>query len=166
MDRLLAGFALLFLAAAVGAAEPLPDGKALFSATLSDLADKPVVLARLRGRPLVVNFWARWCDPCRREIPELAKRAGRYKARGLETVGIAIEDRADEVRSFAKTYGMDYRVLVAKDQGIPLLQASGDVGGGLPYTLAVNRRGRVVFSKLGAMTPADMDAAFAAALKP
>lgn len=164
MDRLLSALALLFFAVAVSAAQP--DGKALFAATLTDLADRPVALASLRGHPLVVNFWARWCDPCRREIPGLAKRAKRFKGRGLELVGIAIEDRVDEVRMFAKTYGMDYRVLLAKDQGIPLLQASGDGAGGLPYTLAVDRRGRVVFSKLGAMTPADMDDAFAAALKP
>lgn len=166
MARLLIGFVLALWVAAVGAQQSQPDGKALFAATLSDLAGRPVALASLRGRPLVINFWARWCDPCRKEIPELAKRAAQARGRGLQVIGIAIEDDAEAVRSFARTYGMDYRILLAKDQGIGLLQASGDPGGGLPYTLAVNRRGRVTFSQVGALAPAEMDAAFAAALKP
>jgi thiol-disulfide isomerase/thioredoxin len=165
MNRSGAGFVLLFFSAAVLAQEPLPDGKALFAASLSDLADKPVPMASLRGRPLVVNFWARWCGPCREEIPQLALRAARFRSRGLEVVGIAIEDQAGAVRDFARTYGMDYRILLAKEQGIPLLQASGDPMAGLPFTLAIDQRGNVVFKKVGAMKPAEMDTAFAAALK-
>ncbi len=159
MKRLLLGLALLSTVAA--AQEAVPDAKVLFSSTLDGLDGKPVALAALRGKPLVVNFWARWCGPCREEIPELAKRAA--AAPDIDVVGIAIEDQAEAVRDFARAYGMDYSVLLAKDKGIPLLQALGDAKAGLPFTLAVDRSGRVAYSKLGRMSAADMDAAFAAA---
>jgi peroxiredoxin len=145
-------------------AEP-PSSAPLFAATLTDLQDKPAELARYRGRPLVVNFWARWCGPCREEIPQLVSERARLKDRGLEVVGIAIEDNTDSVRDFAKAYEMDYPVLLARDQGIALMQALGNPRAGLPYTLVLDRNGKVVASKLGPMNKDEMAASFAAALK-
>jgi thiol-disulfide isomerase/thioredoxin len=145
-------------------AEP-PSSAPLFAAALTDLQDKPTELARYRGRPLVVNFWARWCGPCREEIPQLVSERARLKDRGLEVVGIAIEDNTESVRDFAKAYDMDYPVLLAKEQGIPLMQALGNRRAGLPYTLVLDRDGKVIASKLGPMTQEEMAASFAAALK-
>lgn len=132
-------------------AEP-PSSAPLFAATLTDLQDAPADLARYRGRPLVVNFWARWCGPCREEILQLVSERARLKDRGLEVVGIAIEDNTESVRDFAKAYEMDYPVLLAKDQGIALLQAQGNSRAGLPYTLVLDRNGKVAASKLEPMT--------------
>lgn len=137
----------------------------LFAATLADSQDKPVALATLKGRPLVVNFWARWCGPCRQEIPDLVRERARLKGQGLEVIGIAIEDKPEPVREFAKAYEMDYPIFIAKDQGIPLMQALGNSRAGLPYTLVLDRQGKVVASKLGPMSKDEMAAAFAAALK-
>lgn len=145
-------------------AEPLSTAP-LFAATLTDTDDKPAELARYKGRPLVVNFWARWCGPCREEIPHLVSERARHKDHGLEVIGIAIEDKAEPVRDFAKAYDMDYPVLIAKDRGIPLMQALGNSRAGLPYTLVLDRQGKVIASKLGPMTKDEMAAAFAAALK-
>lgn len=138
---------------------------ALFAATLSNLDDKPAALAAWKGKPLIVNFWARWCGPCRAEIPELSKLRAAYKGKGLEVIGIAIEDKPEPVRDFAKAYDMDYPVVLAKDQGIALMQALGNSKGGLPFTIAVDRKGEIVTRKLGAIKPAELEAAAAAALK-
>jgi thiol-disulfide isomerase/thioredoxin len=146
-------------------AEDLPPAEPLFAATLSDVADKQVAMSAYKGKPLIVNFWARWCAPCREEIPELSKARAKYKARGLEVIGIAIEDKPDAVREFAKAYEIDYPVVLAKSKGLSMMQALGNTRAGLPFTVAINRRGEIVASKLGAMNRADLDAAAEAALK-
>ena len=140
-------------------------GDALFAATLSGTDDKPVALAGLRGKPLIVNFWARWCAPCRVEIPELIKTQEKYRKRGLLVVGIGLEDKAESVRDFMKAYEMDYTVLLAKGGGIELMQALGNTRAGLPFTVAIDRRGEIVAIKLGAMKRSELDAAGEAALK-
>ena len=144
-------------------AEDLPSSSPLFAATLNDLDDKPVALERYRGKPLIVNFWARWCGPCRVEIPELIaiRRANKGK---LEVLGIGIEDKADAAKEFAKAYEMDYPVFVAREKGIPLMQALGNTKGGLPFTIVIDRNGQVVQKKMGIMKKADFEAAAELAL--
>ncbi|MBI5784801.1 MAG: TlpA family protein disulfide reductase [Rhodocyclales bacterium] len=142
-----------------------PASAPLFAATLVDTQDKPVALEKYRGRPLVVNFWARWCGPCRTEIPLLIKLREDYRQRGLEVLGIAIEDKTEAVRDFAKAYEMDYPVLLAKDQGLPLMQALGNSKQGLPFTVAIDAKGKLVLIKMGGITGAELTAAADAALK-
>jgi len=145
-------------------ADELPSSKPLFVATLNDLDDKPVALEHYKGKPLVVNFWARWCAPCRAEIPELVKFRAANKGK-VEVLGIGIEDKTEPAKEFAKTYAMDYPVFVAKEQGIPLMQALGNTKGGLPYTLFIDRNGQVIQKKMGLLGKADFDAVQEALLK-
>ena len=142
----------------------MPSSALLFEATLNDLDDKPVALERYRGKPLIVNFWARWCGPCRVEIPELIAIRQAHKGK-LEVLGIGIEDKADAAKEFARAYEMDYPVFVAKDKGIPLMQALGNTKGGLPFTVVIDRNGQVVQKKMGIMKKADLEAAAELALK-
>jgi thiol-disulfide isomerase/thioredoxin len=158
-------FSALSLASAKDAAvADFPSAEPFHTAILSDYEDKPVALSTYKGKPLVVNFWARWCGPCRAEIPELVKTRAQYKGR-VEVLGLALEDKPEAVREFAKAYDIDYPVLLTKNKGIPLMQALGNAKAGLPFTLALNRQGKVVYLKLGAMKAADVEAAFAAAVK-
>lgn len=142
----------------------MPSSALLFAATLNDLDDKPVALERYRGKPLIVNFWARWCGPCRVEIPELIAIRQAHKGK-LEVLGIGIEDKADAAKEFARAYEMDYPVFVARDKGIPLMQALGNTKGGLPFTVVIDRNGQVVQKKMGIMKKADLEAAAELALK-
>jgi thiol-disulfide isomerase/thioredoxin len=156
---------LLALCSTLSSADDLPSSAPLFAATLNDLDDKPVALERYKGKPLVVNFWARWCGPCRAEIPELIKFRAAHKGK-IEILGIGIEDKAEPAKEFAKAYEMDYPVFIAKDKGIPLMQALANTKGGLPYTLFVDRRGQVVKVKLGQIRQADLNGMAEALLKP
>ncbi|MGE5465904.1 MAG: TlpA family protein disulfide reductase [Ignavibacteria bacterium] len=171
MARLVRGAAAGVLAATVvalslwslrAAAEPREAG--FFGETLVGLDGAPAPLAALRGKPLVVNFWARWCAPCRVEMPQLSAYAARYKRRGVELLGVAVEDKPEVVQAFVRAYGVDYPVVVAGPRGVPLLQLFGDTTAGLPYTVVFDRRGNVVFRKLGALGAAEMETAFSAAL--
>ncbi|MCG2577287.1 TlpA family protein disulfide reductase [Dechloromonas sp. XY25] len=163
MKKPLAALALAFFSA-LATAQEMPSSAPLFAATLNDLDDKPVALERYKGKPLVVNFWARWCGPCRAEIPELIKFRNAHKGK-IEVLGIGIEDKAEPAKEFAKAYDMDYPVFVAKEQGIPLMQALGNTKAGLPYTLFIDRNGHVVQRKMGIVKKPDLDAAQEALLK-
>jgi len=147
---------VLAFSATLASAQDMPSSAPLFAATLNDLDDKPVALERYKGKPLIVNFWARWCGPCRAEIPELIKFRNAHKGK-VEVLGIGIEDKAEPAKEFAKAYDMDYPVFVAKEQGIPLMQALGNTKAGLPYTLFIDRHGNVIQRKMGVVRKPDFD---------
>lgn len=136
----------------------------LFSAKLANLDDKLVALENYRGKPLVVNFWARWCAPCRAEIPELVRFRQSHKGK-IEVLGIGIEEKAEPVKEFARAYDMDYPVFIAKEQGIPLMQALGNSKAGLPYTIFLDGKGGIVQKKMGLLKPADLEEAAQPMLK-
>jgi len=156
-----AALALLLTAATVQAAA----ADHLFAVKLTGTDDKPVALESFRGKPLIVNFWARWCGPCRKEIPELVQVQDKYRKAGLVVLGIGLEDKAESVRDFMKAYDVNYTVLLARDQGIPLMQALGNVRAGLPFTVIIDRRGEILATKLGAMNREQLEAAGKAAIQ-
>jgi thiol-disulfide isomerase/thioredoxin len=93
--------------------EPVPAGDlASLDFTLKDMHGKDVNLASFRGRPIILNFWATWCGPCKAEIPALIELADRYKAQQLVVLGVSVDDSPEELRQFAAEYKMNYPVLV------------------------------------------------------
>lgn len=139
------------------------NSEALFAATLYDLANQPVKFAARRGQPMIVNFWARWCPPCRVEIPELV--ALQQRKTGVEVIGINIESDPAPVRDFSRAYDINYPVLLTRESGIDLMRALGNSKAGLPFTIVLNREGKVVASRLGAMTREQLDVAVERALR-
>jgi thiol-disulfide isomerase/thioredoxin len=103
----------------------------------------------LQGKPLVVNFWATWCGPCVKEMPELDHFAQDMAPQGWQVLGLAI-DKVDAVRSFLQTTPVRFPIAVAGLEGLALVQALGNTSGGLPFTLILDAQGQVLQRKMGA----------------
>ncbi|MEI7431875.1 MAG: TlpA disulfide reductase family protein [Betaproteobacteria bacterium] len=145
-----------------------PASEALFAFVATDADNQPFKLSNLRGRPLVVNFWARWCGPCRQEMPDLAAMDAKYRGRGIVILGLAVEELQyrEAVRDFAKAYDLDYTVLLTgSDQGVELMTALGNDKSALPFTVVIDRNGKLLTKKLGAMSKAEMEAAIKQAIR-
>lgn len=107
-------------------------------------------LSQFRGHPVIVDFWATWCGPCRREIPELKSIYSRYhKSRGLEVIGVACDTiQGDGIRAvapFVEEFKINYPILVADDTVIDALGVEA-----IPTTLFIGRDGRLVSRVMGA----------------
>jgi peroxiredoxin len=114
---------------------------------LPDLAGSRWQLSDRRGRVVLVNFWATWCPPCREETPGLVRLYRDYKSRGVDMVGISMDDDPREaVPPFLRKYGVPYPVLVP-DSSFAL----GNEVDSLPTTLLIDRQGRVAKVYVGAV---------------
>jgi len=127
------------------AAPAVPDTLPTFA--LSDGAGQKRTLADWNGRPRVINFWATWCEPCRREIPLLQSLREARKADGLEVIGIAIDNRPD-VLAYAEKVGIQYPILIGEQEGFDAALAFG-VNGVLPFTVFADSQGHVAALKVG-----------------
>jgi thiol-disulfide isomerase/thioredoxin len=111
--------------------------------SLNDLSGKSTSIAAWSGKSLVINFWATWCAPCRREIPLLKSVAADWAGRDLKVVGIAV-DYADKVRQFAGQLKIDYPVLIGEQDALEVAAKFGMDSPALPFTVFTDRRGEVV----------------------
>lgn len=129
----------------------------LFAASFPDADGTMQPLSQWRGKLLVVNFWATWCPPCVEEMPDLQAARDAYRARGVEIIGIGI-DNADKIRAFRDRMKLTLPLLVAGAGGSELGRTLGNPAGALPYTALIDRDGRVVQRKLGQIKPAELRA--------
>lgn len=147
---LVLGFGLPGIASA---ADVLPPAGPIFAAAVNDLEGKPMSLTEFKGKVIVLNFWATWCAPCRKEIPALEEGYRKYGPRGVEFIGAAMEDDPAQIKAFASANGITYPLaIVGREKGIALLQALGNRIAGLPYTVVIDRQGVVVGVKRGVLT--------------
>jgi len=136
----------------------------LLSTAFVDLSGASHRLVEWQGKALLCNFWATWCAPCREEIPLLTAVQRQYGAKSLQVVGIAI-DNAANVAQFTKSISIGYPVLMADATAIALMRRLGNRSGGLPFTVGLDRRVRLVQRKLGAYAAAELNAAIAGLLQ-
>jgi thiol-disulfide isomerase/thioredoxin len=136
------------------------DGAAVLAMVLPDADGHEQALAQWRGKVLIVNFWATWCAPCREEMPQFVAAQARDGAKGVQFVGIAVDDVA-KVRVFAREIGLNYPTLIGGYGAIELSRTLGNDLAALPFTIVVDRQGRVVHTQLGPLKAARLDALLA-----
>jgi thiol-disulfide isomerase/thioredoxin len=116
--------------------------------TLGDLEGKPRSILSWPGKSMIVNFWATWCAPCRREIPLLRELQKQHGAEGFQIVGVAVDVREDVVK-YAQEIGIDYPVLIGEQDGIDAVNKFGQGSIGFPFTVFTDNQGRIVLFHLG-----------------
>jgi thiol-disulfide isomerase/thioredoxin len=116
--------------------------------SLKDLTGKSIPISAWSGKSLVINFWATWCAPCRREIPLLKTLAAEWAGRDLQVVGIAVDYR-DKVRDFAGQFKIDYPVLIGDQDALDVAAQFGMASPAFPFTVFTDRRGEVVALFIG-----------------
>jgi thiol-disulfide isomerase/thioredoxin len=126
--------------------------------TLADRDGKPTKLASFGGRPLMVNFWATWCAPCRREIPLLNKIRTERQAQNAEIVGIAVDFR-DEVLKFVDKVPLSYPLLIGEEDGLAAAEAFG-MGMAFPFSVFVDSQNRILTVKIGELHEDEANFAF------
>jgi thiol-disulfide isomerase/thioredoxin len=136
----------------------------LLSSGYPDVSGTARRLTEWRGRPLVCNFWATWCEPCREEIPLLQAAHREYAAKFLQVVGIAI-DNVDNVRKYLQAVQVGYPILVADASAVDLMRRVGNPAGGLPFTVMLDSSGRLRERRLGAYTAAQLNRELAGLLR-
>ena len=107
-----------------------------------------LAMSSLRGRPLVLNFWATWCPPCVKEMPEIDRFQRAFASRGWQVLGLAV-DRPQPVREFLARRPVTYAIAMAGFEGTELSRQLGNASGALPFTALFDRDGYVVQRKLG-----------------
>ena len=129
----------------------------LLGLALPDVDGREQRLDQWKGKVLVVNFWATWCEPCREEMPEFVKAQQAFGGKGLQFVGIAI-DQPDKIRQFSNELKLNYPSLVGGYGALELSKTLGNKIMALPFTVIVDRTGRVAHAQMGPLKPAKLDA--------
>ncbi len=121
---------------------PKPKRKPL-SFVVTDLEGRPVKLSKWHGHPVIMDFWATWCPPCRKEVPELNAIYDRYRRRGLVVIGVSVDkvqgDGVKSVRPFTKEFKVEYPIVMADDAMVEAMDLDN-----IPTVLFINRKGETV----------------------
>jgi len=124
--------------------------------SLSDRDGQVRSLHDWHGKALIVNFWATWCAPCRKEIPLLQKLQRERAGEGFQVVGIAVDFR-DKVLAYASEMQIDYPLLIGEQEALDAAAAFGVEAVGFPFTIFTDTQGRVIVAHLGELTQAEAD---------
>jgi thiol-disulfide isomerase/thioredoxin len=105
-------------------------------------------VTRWRGKPLLVNFWATWCAPCVKELPEINQFYGEARSRGWQVLGLAVE-QLEPVKAFLQKTPLDFAIALAGPQGLALVRELGNAAGGLPFSVVFDEAGEISWRRLG-----------------
>lgn len=123
---------------------------------LNDLKGQPQALSQWRGKLLIVNYWATWCIPCREEMPGFSRLQDKYHDKGVQFVGISI-DNAAKIAEFVKLTPVSYPLLIGDIGVMENSAALGNTRQALPFTAVFDRQGRLVSTKLGRLPEAILE---------
>jgi thiol-disulfide isomerase/thioredoxin len=133
-----------------------PAVDALWQLGFADAQGKQQALSQWRSQVIVLNFWASWCAPCREEMPDFVALRTLYGPQGVEFVGIAIDNSAN-VAQFLQQMPVNYPILIGEGAAHSLVRQLGNPSGALPYTIVLDRDGKVVLSHLGRLPRATLE---------
>lgn len=139
--------------AATQAANALPAD--FWTQTFDTPDGKTLALSQYKGQPILLNFWASWCPPCVKEMPDLNRFQQDMKAQGWRVVGLAV-DGPTPVREFLAKVPVTFDIGLAGFGGTELSQALGNTAGGLPFTVLIDAQGRIVHRKMGGTSYDDL----------
>ena len=123
--------------------------------SLKDLKGKVHSISEWQGQIRIINFWATWCPPCRKEIPDLIALQQNYENRGLTVIGIAIDD-PEAVAEFLSTTPITYPLLIATDEGINLSRKLGNTISAIPFTIIIDEQGIMKYKHQGELSKLDI----------
>ena len=115
-----------------------------------------LAMQSLKGKPLLINFWATWCPPCVEELPLLERFYNQNKAKSMQIVGLAA-DKPEAVRSFLKKLPLTFPIGIADLSGIALSKSLGNLAGGLPFSVMLAADGHVMQRKMGKLSEDDLN---------
>ena len=131
-----------------------------FDASFKQFDRQPHALSQYKGKTVVAYFWATWCKSCVKEVPQLIGLQNQYKDKNVQFVGIAI-DNADKVEKFAKDNAIPYPILIGGDEAMALAKQMGDLVGGLPFMIVIDKNGKLVEKILGEIPEGKLEKALA-----
>ena len=132
--------------------------EAFWGLELTQADGQVLALSSLKGRPLLVNFWATWCPPCVRELPlinDFTQAQAAHGAHGIQVLGIAV-DQAAAVSKWLARQPLSFTVALAGAGGVTLTRSLGNIQGGLPFTILFDAQGQVQQRKIGELSAQDL----------
>ncbi len=123
----------------------------LIEFSLPDLSSKIRESKEWQGKILIINFWATWCPPCLKEIPDFIKIQAKHKKSNLQFVGIAIDNK-ESVINYLKTININYPILIGNDEAIALAYKMGNIVNAVPFTVIVNAEGAIIHRQPGELS--------------
>jgi len=150
--------------AAAGEACPANAKPANLNFTLKDINGKDLKLSSLKGKVILLDFWATWCEPCKLEIPWFAEFQTKYGPRGFQAVGVSVDDTVEKLKPYVAKYKMNYPVLLGLNHD-DIQNAYGPLWG-IPVTALISRDGKVCAKHSGISSKQNFEKEIEALLKP
>ena len=150
--------AIIFSIFFIGMNKPIEEDKKIVMSEfeLTDINGMKISINGLRGKKTLINFWATWCRPCRKEMPMLNGLYLSQNPADLSFVGIAI-DKPEKVIQFVAELGIDFPIMVGQSEAYEIMKILGNEALTLPYTSLINEEGEVIWSKNTELNHSDMD---------
>ena len=133
-----------------------PAGSSIIDFSLPDLDGKVRQISDWDGKARLINFWATWCAPCRREIPLLKKMQDAHAENNLQVIGIAV-DFIDQVSAYAEEAEFNYPILIGQEDAMAAAEATGIDFIGMPFTMVVAPDGQLIKTHIGEILEEDME---------